>query len=128
MLIFSSEADLKDFTEHSIVYAGKQIKFIEGWIKTQKEWLEDTSDAEFIKSIRSGITKSEDAIKEHRRRLVKWRQDYKQRYGYEFGTKPKRPPAGKTKLTVIYGKADGPLTDEFGAFLQKAKADQHLHE
>ncbi|MCX5824997.1 MAG: hypothetical protein NTY86_16255 [Deltaproteobacteria bacterium] len=94
MLFFSSEADFKKQIKHDIEWNEERIKSIKEWMETQTEWLKRTPDADTFKSIRNGITNSEDAIKEHQQFIANSQKRYAERYGNRYGAQ---------KLTVIRG-------------------------
>lgn len=128
MLLFKTEEEFRGQLEHSVEWNEEWIKGLQDGIKQQKEWLKRTSDADTIKSIRNSFKKTEDAIKTHRGFIAHAQEIYEERYGYRYGEKPKKRPAGKPKLTVIRGgkKADDGLSKEFLAFLKKGRSgDQH---
>ena len=90
MLFFKDEEDFRKGLKENIEYNVERINSIEERIKTQAEWLKRTSDADTLKSIRSGITKSKGIIAKHREFIAHSQQRYAKRYG-------------QAELTVIRG-------------------------
>lgn len=132
MLFFKDEEDFKGQIEHDIVWAEWPIKWNEEWIKREQYRIKCTADAELFKSVHRSIKKSENSIKGHRQRIDKWRQDYRQRYGHDNGSKPRKRPARKTGLMVIHGGQYKPggesfLSDEFKAWQQEKQAKSYQH-
>lgn len=129
MLLFKTDDEFKGQLAHDIEWNKKWIKGIQQRDKTLRGWSERTSDADNMKSIKSSLKTSADAIKAHRDYIAHAQEIYEERYGQRYGEKSKKRAVGPPGLTVIRGgkKGDDGLSREFRASLHRKRSGPEQH-